>query len=286
MRSSCEIEELDVRLADGQSRRLLLKEVGPDALSADAARAKPAFLLDPNREITAYRDVIGPRGIDAPALLGSVADPLTGRFWLLLDLIEGEPLWQVGDRRVWEQTARWLAELHRAAPPAARVLLRYDEAWLRGWLARAVALAPAGSLDHVARGFDRVLTRLTAWPHALVHGEFYPSNVLVERRGNAMRLRVIDWEMAGVGPGLLDLAALTLGGWGEGEREHLAGVYYRTWSPGGQHASEAQLLEALEHARLAVALQWIGWSEDWVPPAAQAHDWLGEALAAAERLSL
>jgi hypothetical protein len=41
---------------------------------------------------------------------------------------------------------------------------------------------------------------------------------------------------------------------------------------------------ALEDARLLVAVQWLGWSDGWRPPPEHAHDWLADALDAAERL--
>ena len=44
------------------------------------------------------------------------------------------------------------------------------------------------------------------------------------------------------------------------------------------------ILRAHEHgivtsASLLVALQWLGWSDDWTPPPEHRHDWLSEALA-------
>ncbi len=38
--------------------------------------------------------------------------------------------------------------------------------------------------------------------------------------------------------------------------------------------------------RLYIAVQWLGWSRDWSPPAEHAHDWLSEALSLAEELEL
>ncbi|UGS35724.1 hypothetical protein DSM104329_02119 [Capillimicrobium parvum] len=285
-RSSFAVEVLDVELAGGGRRRMLLKDVASAALASEAAAAKPAFVLDPRRELIVYRDVVGPMEVGVPRLLGGVADPARQSFWLLLELVDGEPLAEMAAGPAWAAAARWLADLHvRAvgAPPAE--LLRYDASWFRGWLARARALAPPGSLDRVARGHERVLRRLLAWPSAFVHGEFYASNVLVER-GTPPRLRVVDWEMAGIGPGLLDLAALTAGAWSGAQRERLALEYHETWSAAGGRASADQLLETLECARLVAALQWIGWSSTWSPPAEHAQDWVAEARRAAERLEL
>jgi hypothetical protein len=39
-------------------------------------------------------------------------------------------------------------------------------------------------------------------------------------------------------------------------------------------------------ARLHLAVQWLGWSPDWTPPAEHAHDWYAEAVATAETLAL
>jgi aminoglycoside phosphotransferase (APT) family kinase protein len=41
----------------------------------------------------------------------------------------------------------------------------------------------------------------------------------------------VDWEMAAVGPGLVDLAALSAGGWTAPEREALALAYYAALVP-------------------------------------------------------
>ena len=51
---------------------------------------------------------------------GRVADPARQRFWLLLELVDGEPLAEVAAGPAWAAAARWLADLHvRAvdAPP-------------------------------------------------------------------------------------------------------------------------------------------------------------------------
>jgi len=124
-----------------------------------------------------------------------------------------------------------------------------------------------------------------------LHGEFYASNVLVHEPAHGGRedLRVcpIDWEMAAVGPGLIDLAALTAGGWTADEKEALALAYRaalehtENWPP-----SPDAFLVALDYCRLHLAVQWLGWSQDWTPPPEHAQDWLGEALGLAEKLGV
>jgi aminoglycoside phosphotransferase (APT) family kinase protein len=158
-----------------------------------------------------------------------------------------------------------------------------DEAALRQWLPRAVAAAPPGALDAVAVVWERSVARLAAWPVTFVHGEFYPSNILVAD-GDGLDVRPVDWEMAGVGPGVLDLAALVAGSWEAQEREAMVRAYHAALPAAGR-PSWPELTEALTHARLNVAVQWLGWLPGWTPPDDHAHDWLAEAQVLAAELT-
>jgi aminoglycoside phosphotransferase (APT) family kinase protein len=176
-----------------------------------------------------------------------------------------------------------LARLHSrfsgAQLPQSGALLRYDASFLRIWADRA-AERYGGEVASVAAHYDDVIPLLVSQPHALLHGEFVASNVLVSRDDRRLRVAPVDWEMAGTGPGVLDLAALSSGSWGRTERLELARAYADEL---GMGVLGRDLLEA---ARLQVAIQWLGWSPDWTPPTEHAHDWLGEALDAAERLGI
>ena len=275
--SSHAIEDVEVTFEHGAPLRLVLKEV-----SAPGA-AKPARLLDPDREIEAYVRVLSPAGLDVPEYHGVIAR--SDRRWLALETVEGAPLWQVGDLGAWEAAARWLAGLHALpVPQRCAHMLRYDATHLDGWLARAVAEVPRGALDDVSGVWERVVARVAAWPHGIVHGDYHPSNVLVARTGLDPRIRPVDWELAGIGPGLLDLAALTSGSWSAADRERIAVAYQRAL-PAAARSSCTDLLDALAHCRLLHAVQWLGWSRDWTPPAEHAHDWLAEATALAAELA-
>lgn len=285
--SSYAIEDLEVTLSGGGAPlRLVFKDVAAASLAPAAAGAKPAELIDSAREIAAYRDVLRPAGVDAPGCIGSVSEPGAGRYWLFLEAVDGVPLWQVEDPSVWDEAARWLARLHGSAAPRASCsphLLSYDAAYFRRWIARATEYTPGDALARVAGSWERVVERLCGWPRAFVHGEFYPSNVLVQ---DGARVRPLDWEMAGTGPGLIDVAALVAGGWSAAERERMALAYLEALPAGAPRPSRDELLDALAHARLYVAVKWLGWSPEWSPPAEHAHDWLADALAIAEELSL
>lgn len=301
-RTSFALEELDVELADGRRLRLMLKDLSRAALHAEALAAKPEFLYDPLREIYVYRELLDGAGLGTAAYHGARVDPTRGRWWLFIENVVGDALWQIGEFDVWEDAARWLARLHATIggrDAADGPLLRYDRELLGVWARRAAGFADdprsawtapdRARIRDLAARYDPVAAELEALAPTFIHGEFYPSNVLVQRGGGPPRICPIDWEIAAIGPGLLDLAALTVGRWTETERARLAAAYR---SAAGSRAETAGNLSdegfgrALDCARLHLAVQWLGWEPRWEPPVEHRHDWLGEAVALAERLGV
>jgi len=112
-------------------------------------------------------------------------------------------------------------------------------------------------------------------------------NVMEDPVAQGVRVCPIDGEMAARGPGLIDLAALTGGSWPEPGRQAIVQAYRDAHLDfGDQSLSERDFDVALDFCRLQLAIQWLGWSATWQAPSAQAHDWLGDALGAADRLGL
>ena len=131
------------------------------------------------------------------------------------------------------------------------------------------------------------MERLASLPPTFLHGEFYASNVIVPEQAGEQRVCPIDWELAAVGPALLDLAALVTGGWAQEQRDAIAGAYWDALTaPDLVAGSQQEFREALDCALLHLCVQWLGWAEGWTPPAEHRHDWLGEGIALAERLGL
>jgi hypothetical protein len=293
--TSAPLEEVRVRTDDGAETLLILKDLSRDRLLPDARRSKPEFLHEPRRELETYRRVLGPAGI-GPRTFAVVDD---GRQWLLLQKIAGVELWQVGDLSVWKRVAAWLGGLH--ASFAGRVdtvreanphLLEHSPASYRSWCDRArSALSEsadprAPSLLEALLAYDRVVERLDALPRTFVHGELYPSNVLVALAEEPVGVYPVDWEMAAIGPGLIDVAAL-VGGWGAPDRERLESAYLQALTDAGGSSSRIDELKAgVSSCRLHLSLQWLGWASGWQPPREHAHDWLGEALLLSRELGL
>jgi len=287
--SSHPIERLRVTLAGGERLDVIFKDLSPGALLEAARAAKPGFLLDPQREIDVYRRLRhdgSPAG--PPRCYGAVVDDEAGRYWLLLEMVEGRELTEVGEVDVWEDVARSVAALHRSlAALTSPHLLRFDRDYYRLWPRRALRFAgpeATAALGPLVAHYDAVVDRLASLPAGPIHGELYASNVLVGDIDGMRRVWFVDWEMAAVGPPLMDLAALAAGSWTEGERRRLA-LAYRS-ELGREAAPEEDFLADLDCCRLHLAFQWLGWSSGWSPPPAHSQDWLAEALYLAERLAL
>jgi aminoglycoside phosphotransferase (APT) family kinase protein len=293
-RTSYELDELDVRLSDGTRLQLMLKSLGRGALDPAARRAKPGFLHDPLREIEAYRSLLADAELGTPHFYGAVVQPEQDRYWLLIENVSGEVLWQVGELDVWREAARWLAVLHsrfdgRHLAGAEAHVLRYDAPFYASWMQRALEFADRETrerLEWLSTRYGQVVARLAEHPATFIHGEFYASNVLIQRGHGRLRVCPIDWENAAVGPGVIDVAALTTGAWSAPERERIARGYLEQSAALGHEHDEDELLETLELARLHLAVQWLGWEPTWLPPAEHRHDWLGEALGIAGALGL
>ena len=271
-------------------------------------RRRGASSLDscdhPLREIATYESILGPCGISAPQFYGRVIDPLRGRYWLFLERVNGSPLTEIGDFDVWRQVSGWLAQMHGrvsrgpalARAAAAVPLVRYDRAHCRLWIERARSYLVHDALDQrsrrirfdwLASRYKAVLDEIAALPTGLMHGEFFASNVLVETAGGKVRVRPVDWERTGIGPALLDLAALTAGTWTDDERTELAERYHAELNPGSEDWLPRDVfMRGLDCCRVGIAMQHLGWAKRWTPPATHAQDWLGEALHAAERIGL
>jgi thiamine kinase-like enzyme len=113
-------------------------------------------------------------------------------------------------------------------------------------------------------------------PATLIHGEFYPQNILASASG----LQAIDWECAAFAPGEIDLAML-LDGWEPTDARRIEDAYAEARWPSGA----PDYGRRLDAARLYVQMRWLGDRLEWT-----AHPDIRRRLArlraAAESLSL
>lgn len=279
----------------------MLKRIDVGGSLGDRSDGKPTSVYDGMREVLVYRTLLQDREPDVPFLYGVVrTHGTTAGSWLLLEQVRGNGLNEFESVERWEEVATWLAHFHargrsttrfKVACRAAR-LLDHTRPLLRGWYSRACRFAEARldgrtqrALDRLASPYLRAVDIALQLPRTLVHGDFYPSNILLEARRDSFVVRPVDWELAGVGPGLFDLAALIAGDWSEPVRERIVEAYHEA-SPARDPANGVDFESSLHACRLIVAVQWLGWDADWVPPEEHRTDWLTTALNAAAMLDM
>jgi hypothetical protein len=300
--SSYTVELIDVWLDDGTTLPLFFKQLGRGALVEAAAGTKPRFLDDPLRELMTYRAILNPLHLGTPACYGAVINAATGRYWLFLERVSGSLLRQVGEFALWIEAARWLAGFHsKFVAPVEHwrqtvPLLVHDAAYYRRWLRRAQAFLGSSLqstpeqrrwISWLAERYEVVVDNLMSLPRNVIHGEYYASNIIIQQECGRVRVCPVDWEMTAVGPGLVDLAALTGGNWTDAERTALCEAYLAALPPGAGWAPQPDALwTILGHCRLHLALQWLGWAPGWVPPPEHRYAWFSEAVVLAEWLSL
>jgi len=294
-RSTHALERALVELPGGRRLDLVLK--GTRVPHVAGGFERPRLVRDDAREGWAYRSLLDPIRFGTPRFLG-VLHAGTGRERLVLETVAGRSLAERGERRPWREAARWLGRFHewgraRTLPAGAEDrLLRQSEALHFRWWRRALRRATAGGRTRAAErlraieaAYREAVVALSSTLTGLVHGEFYPSNILVERGSGGWRVRPVDWESIGVGPLLLDLAALTTGDWDDEERAAFYEAYEAAFVGGarGDRAAETRVVcpRGLAAARMVNAVQWLGWSSRWRAPSHHARDWLVEAEAAA-----
>jgi hypothetical protein len=297
--SSFPVDELDVRLEDGSELQLVVKDLSLAAMSPEARRVRPDFLYEPHREIQVYRWILPHAPEGTPTWFGAVTNATARQYWLFLERVEGLELRHVGRLSVWRSAARWIARFHRAFPETSvgrlvqtSRLLVYDAAFYWMWLERAQRFAAGRPrvrriVDRIAGRYSKVVARLVRLPQTLIHGEFYPCNIVIDRTGAAVRVCPVDWEMAAIGPGLMDIASLTTG-WSARARHALTAAYCAEGA--GETGAETSPAEAiatdLDCCRLHLAVRMLGWSDAWQPPPQHAHDWIADAARIADQLEL
>ncbi len=296
--SSCVIEKIEVELDRGGLLHLIFKDLSPGALLKTAKEIRPGFLYEPQREIAVYRDVLHTAALGTARCYGALEAPRDQRYWLFLERVDGPLLWQLGSLEHWCEAARWLARLHtRCREVRLRQLLPYNAQLLGMWPERAANFLPRSPrrvstsqrrrFDRLASRYKRVVQRLLELPQTLIHGEFYPSNVIMQKAQRGRRVCPVDWEVAAIGPGLIDLAALVSGKWDTDETQLMISAYreaLQAWGDGAPRLNE--LFESVRYCQLHLAMQMLGWACDWSAPALHAQDWLEEALRLGDKLGL
>jgi hypothetical protein len=298
--SSFRIEEVAVSLASGEVVHIVRKDLAWEHMLAGARRIRGRHDHDPRRELDVYRQLLPLAPAGPPRLLAGAADGVDGP-WLMLERIAGDQLRHVGAQSAWETAAEWAGAFHAEFATTQRLglaqalgLPRWSKKRLQLTFVTAAREIPrrastrvaAAAIRAIKRAHPRAVQRLAAQAPTLIHGQLYPSNVIVPRAGGVGRAAVLDWETAAIGPGVIDLAALTEGSWTPEQRGALVSAYLRG-RDGTVDASVARRTAIdLACARLHLCLEMLAMPLEFEPPDDHTADWLDIAVGIAGEVAL
>lgn len=263
-RGSFASESLHLHFEDGRREAYFVKYGVPGVHTGHG------FWGGVEREAWIYRNVLPTADLPAPRFVGVREIPDRNETWLVLEhLADARPLDRTSRRDVpgaLEAAVRWLARFHAATEggvvaPGAASLPVYDRGYFLGWLRRTRRFVrplfrSQPWLDATLARLEPLLAPLADGRPCVVHGEFYPGNVLLD--GDVVR--PVDWQSAAVGRGELDLASL-LEGWGPFDpRGRLVTDYARLRWPSG---APDDFVTVLLRARLYWPLRWLGDDPYW-----------------------
>jgi hypothetical protein len=259
-------EILTVELERGGTLRVFRKGLGREQGDhPDKARR--------DREPMVYRELLSRAHLDTPHFYGWRSDARAGRHDLFLEYVDA---WSLKYHALdhWATAVRRLAALHASfaqqggALARHDLLLRLDGSYLGAWAARAVATAREASaalgrrLERVVADQREIAELLASQPLTLVHNDLAPKNAIADVSSSPARICFVDWEMAGVGCGLLDLAHL-MHGLSRRDEERLRSAYCSELGGTGLLPSARRLRRVLDACALHNAVYRVAHAQQW-----------------------
>jgi len=273
-------EVVSVELTSGERISIFVKHLGKEQQDHPDKRVR-------EREVRVYGELFGDPGLPVPRFLGSGWNDATGRRELFLEYIDGWNL-KYQELRHWYTAARRLAQLHLAFARRADqllerdFLLRLDRDYLLAWAERAVAAVSslsaglAGRLRPTVDDLGAAVDLLSEQPPTLVHNDLAPKNVIADTSASPDRTCIVDWEMAGVGCGLMDLAHL-MHGLSPSEAQRMFDLYSEELAGTGlMPAEEEEGKRLLASCLLHGTLYRLAHADVWRLPLERVEEWIAE----------
>lgn len=195
---SAQVTALELRHADGQTQKLVVRQHGAADLAYNPQVAADEFRL---------LRIVHEAGVPAPA---PYYLDQSGEFFetpvIVLEYIEGETVFALADAPdLLPWFARQLAAIHRIGCASHDISFLPDQTAHWGEI---ISHRPARLDDSLSEG--RVRDALeAAWPwtqrnaSGLLHGDYWPGNILWR---DGRLVGIVDWEDAAIGDPLADIA--------------------------------------------------------------------------------
>ena len=200
-----------------------------------------------------------------PRFYGGHVDPQSGEAWLALENLSGAlAVGKMHRADAMSAAARWIGQFHRnteeSRQPCHRGIRRYTMSYYSGWVERTLEASSKYSkelpwLKKLCRRAQQLLAVLVEPELSVIHGEYYPHNILFHNG----RVLPVDWESAVIGAGEIDLASLVENWSAPTVRRCVAAYVEARWPNGAPAGFERRLLAA----RLYFCFRWLGDYGDW-----------------------
>jgi aminoglycoside phosphotransferase (APT) family kinase protein len=254
-------EVVKYRLARGRPRTLFCKYGNSEDNFGYGHRGGPPY------EAAVYHRVLRHSRCTLPTFRGCRTDRDGRGTWLVLEFLEDS--YRVNHAPDYRQAmllaSAWIGRFHAEREPALRrrvprFLKRYDADYYVGWARRTRRLArPLRDrypwLTDVCKKYESVVEEMLVAPPVVVHGEYYPKNILIHEG----TIFPVDWESAAIGFGEIDVVSLT-DNWPRSITQPCEEEYARHRWPAG---APVDYQRRLDLARLYVHLRWLGDLPEW-----------------------
>jgi aminoglycoside phosphotransferase (APT) family kinase protein len=272
---------LTLTLSDRRELRLFVKHLSPEQSDQPDKQRR-------DRELRVYEQLLSGRdGLPVPRYFGSRWNGGTGRHELYLEHIDDWSL-RYHDLEHWFTAAQRLADLHAHFASAnelgdADFLLKLDQPYFAAWAGRAqTAVAQqsnelADRIGMLRRNYGPACDLLAKQPVTLVHNDLACKNVIAHRSAGPARICIVDWELAGVGCGLLDLVHLKYGLDPENDQKMVLTYRARLGLTGLLPADDREFARLLAASELHKTFYRLAHSPSWKLPPDKLAQWAADA---------
>lgn len=245
---------------DGFELTLYLKHGIPDKHTGHGYWNGTAY------EAMVYQDLLQKLPIRTPRYFGQFTYNKKTHPCLVMEYIEDHRRLDKSPEDNMLRCARILGKYHGAAESyltqhPSTYLKTYDIDYYRGWARRTCQYAGELHKDYpwlkdLCKRFENNAVILHEGPFSIIHGEFYPSNILLD----SQHLYVVDWQSTVIARGEIDLASLTEG-WNNTEIVRQCEQEYLQARWGNR--PPANFRKVLGIARVYWPLRWLGDKPKW-----------------------
>jgi hypothetical protein len=259
--SSLPSEFITCQLQSGHRLGLFCKYTGDDFDECHGHRQDAGFEAD------VYRQFVNPLGVPAPKCFGSCQSGDNNTTWMFIEALpDVERVTEEADQaRAMTLAAAEIGRFHRLTETTAVSQPRgpvraHSPEFFAGWVNRTAQYTWPLRDEHpwlpkFCEYFATALEQLVRESGPIIHGEFYPHNILCHE-GNVY---FVDWQSAAIGAGEIDLASL-VEGWSSDMEAMCRDAYVRArWSEKPPETFES----TMQLAKLYWHFRWLGDRPGW-----------------------